>query len=117
MNYIQYRDLAAEKGSCTAYGEAMGRPSWGDMMEQMVPAHMWSPIARWILFGEVYGGFLNAFVRGDLFKALEKADDVNRQSLHDTAMFFWNGAPSGCFGSAEKADQWKANGGYLGVQK
>ena len=114
MNSVEFEFLAREIGFPAAYGQATGRESWGDRMEEMLPGHMVPGFCRWILFGEYSGDFLNAFVRGNLFGAMAKADQHNIDNMHRTCMFFWNYAPSGCFGDEARAERWNAQGGMLG---
>ncbi len=116
MNSMEFELLAKEKGVPAAYGEAVGREQWGSKMAELVNDHMHAGFARWVLFGTYSGDFMNAFVKGDLFKALEKADHWNLNGLHNTAIWFWNYAPSGCFGSEAKAKAWHERGGLLGKE-
>jgi hypothetical protein len=50
--------------------------------------------------------FLSAVIRGDLFDAYGRADDINLAYMHDWVMFFYNEAPAACFGSVEKMEAW-----------
>jgi hypothetical protein len=75
----------------------------------MLPHHMRDGVRRWIEHGpQSYpGGFLSALLCNDLFGALGKADDVNRDALFRYATYFYSYAPAGCYGSPERFAAWK----------
>lgn len=52
------------------------------------------------------GGFLYAVLSNDLFRACEKADDINRHILFDITSYIYNNLPTACHGSKEKVDKW-----------
>lgn len=82
----------------------------------LIPEHMREGVDNWILHGLPYcGDFLAAVVCNDLREAVERADDVNRGRLADYVRFFYNYAPSGCWGSKERFDRWVRHGGLLGL--
>jgi len=81
-----------------------------------IPSHMVGGIVRYVLHGIKAGGFMDAVIRNDLFKAVGKADDVNREYLHAYCNFFYNHAPSNCFGSKDKRDAWIKAGGLIGMR-
>lgn len=81
-------------------------PSWADGLQRLIPERMHGGIIRWVCFGIRPGNFLSAVVDGDLFEAVGRADDENKEKLADYVAFFYNYAPSGCF-RAERAKDWK----------
>lgn len=82
---------------------------------EMIPLYMRGGVRRWIESGILPGSFLTAVVSNDLRKAVGKADDVNVRLLHEYISFFYNYAPSGCWGSPEKVEAWHRRGGHHGA--
>jgi hypothetical protein len=79
-----------------------------------VPIYMHGGFFRWVMWGIQPGDFLDAVVRGDLFRAVRLADDENQRALMDWVRLFYNGAPAACFGSEKLAERWITMGGLLG---
>lgn len=52
------------------------------------------------------GGFLTAVICNDLREAVGRADDGNLANLPAFVAYFYNEAPSNCWGSKEKMDAW-----------
>ena len=84
----------------------------------LIPEHMHASITLWIERGgprpELMGSFLRAILCGKLFEALAHADDINANSIKEWALFLHNYAPSSCYGSAEKLQEWFDRGGLRG---
>ena len=99
------------------YGELTGSPSWGDAMQELIPAHMRQSLIRWVGLGIYPGGFLTAVLENDLFGAYRKADDINSRCIRDYIIFLHNYAPSNCFGSYERAERWAESGGMIGQRE
>ena len=78
-----------------------------------LPAHMQRAARAWVENGQTPGDFLQAVIRGDLFDAVARADEDNLAALQTWCRWFYNEAPPGCWGSAEKVQAWKARGGLL----
>ena len=72
-----------------------------------IPAYMVGGIVRWIVNGIPPGDFLTAVLSNDLKGACERADDTNQHLLFIYCNFFYNYAPSQCWGSPEKVLAWK----------
>ena len=89
--------------------------AWAQGLD-LLPDYMVGGVVRYVLHGIKPGSFLTAVIDGDLFMALRKADDTNQQSLPQYARFFWNYAPSECFGSVNKRSEWVKKGGVVGVE-
>lgn len=83
-------------------------------MIRLIPSHMHNGLARYIVSGRLPGSFLRAVLRGELFEAVGRADDINRERLVDYVIFLHNYAPTGCYGSAEHVSGWVFDGGILG---
>lgn len=80
-----------------------------------VPGHMHDGIMRYINHGEPnLGGFLMAFLDNDLKQAFARADTINAHNMVHIVSWFWNEAPSDCWGSKERREAWQAKGGALG---
>lgn len=80
--------------------------SWLQRLNELIPGHMRSGVQLYIEHGAPPGGFLTAVICNDFAGAAGRADDINRSALGDYATFFYNFAPSECWGSAEKMDAW-----------
>lgn len=52
------------------------------------------------------GSFLSAVISNKLVESFAQADDINRSRLFDIAGFFYDEAPSRCWGSEEKMKLW-----------
>lgn len=80
-----------------------------------LPGHMQHGARLYIERGIRPGSFLTAVICNDLFTTMEKADDINRHRLLDWCSFFYNEAPSDCYGSPEKFAAWCGHGGLSGL--
>lgn len=76
------------------------------MGELGIPEYMHDGIVRYIKDRIKPGHFLTAVICNDLFDAVARADDQNVQALSGYVKFFYNYAPSGCWGSKEKMEAW-----------
>ncbi len=52
------------------------------------------------------GDFLYAILTNNLFEAVGRADDENRQTLPEICCYIYNEIPSDCWGSKEKVKAW-----------
>ena len=71
-----------------------------------IPEYMMEGIRRYIDHGQRPGRFLTAVICNDLREACAMADDVNIRNLPAYVAYFYNEAPSPCWGSREKMDEW-----------
>lgn len=76
-------------------------------MRNLIPDYMIGGIDRWIDHGIPPGDFLMAVLCNNLKEAVARADDVNVKLLPAYVSFFYNDAPSECWGSPEKVLAWK----------
>lgn len=83
----------------------------------MLPEHMQGAMERWIEHGLLPGGFLTAVLTNNLFDAFGQADSINRNAIPDYVTYLYNYAPSGCWGSVEKAHAWFDCQGLQNVQR
>jgi len=71
-----------------------------------LPENMQGAFQRWIELGIEAGHFGMAVICNDLFEAFARADATNLARMEDIILFFYNDAPSQCYGSRAKADAW-----------
>jgi hypothetical protein len=79
-----------------------------------IPARMHGGIVRYVEDGIQPGHFLTAVINNDLREACGRADDENVQLLANYVRWFYNYAPSGCWGSSDSATRWARVGGLRG---
>lgn len=73
---------------------------------QAIPERMQGGITRYIEQHIKPGNFLMAVLCNDLKEACERADDENIKLLPVYVAYFYNEAPSACWGSPEKVQAW-----------
>ncbi len=71
-----------------------------------IPDHMLEGIERYIDHGIPPGHFLTAIITNNLREAVGRADDDNVQIIPAYVGYFYNEAPSACWGSIEKMNAW-----------
>jgi hypothetical protein len=71
-----------------------------------IPEHMLDAVAGYVDDHYPVGSFLQAVISNDLFRAVSKADDLNRDRLVNYVAFFYNYAPASCWGSPEAYASW-----------
>lgn len=71
-----------------------------------IPYRMAIKIDSYIDRGEPVGDFLAAVISNDLAETCAHADPENLHNLPAFAAYFYNYAPSPCWGSALKMDAW-----------
>jgi hypothetical protein len=71
-----------------------------------IPDHMMGAIQRYIEHGIHPGDFLRAVISNDLREAVGRADDENRRNLPAYVAYFYNEAPTGCWGSSSNYQSW-----------
>lgn len=71
-----------------------------------VPEHMRSGFKLWIEKGIEPGSFGMAVITNDLKGAFGRADHINKNHIGSIVAWFYNFAPSSCWGSVEKAHNW-----------
>lgn len=77
-----------------------------EYLDQRIPEYMHHPLACYIADHTPTGDFLHALLCGDLFRAVNRADDKNILVLPVYAGFLFNYAPYSCYGSKEKVNTW-----------
>lgn len=76
--------------------------------QHLVPPHMWGGVERYFLQGLMPGDFLTALLSNDLMGAFSRADDLNANNMRRWAMFLYNYAPGGSYGSPDHVARWVA---------
>jgi hypothetical protein len=76
------------------------------LREFSIPDHMMGAIRRYIDERIHPGDFLTAVISNDLREAVGCADDTNIRALPAYVAYFYNEAPSRCWGSPEKMRAW-----------
>lgn len=71
-----------------------------------IPGYMMGGLKRYIENHIPPGDFLTAIICNDLFEAVGRADDVNAANIPAYVGYFYNEAPSACWGSKEKMKAW-----------
>jgi hypothetical protein len=71
-----------------------------------IPMSMHGGIMRYLEKHIPPGDFLSAIISNDLKRACQAADDTNLWLIPVYTAFFYNYAPSDCWGSKEKLDRW-----------
>ena len=71
-----------------------------------IPERMMDGIKLWIEQGIYPGGFLTSVIENNLSEAVGAADDENMRNIPAFVAYFYNEAPSQCWGSREKAVKW-----------
>jgi len=74
----------------------------------LLPAHMRESVQAWIEKARPPGSFLAAVIQNNLREAFARADSVNARKLDDIVRWFYNNAPSWCWGSPEAMASWPA---------
>ena len=77
-------------------------------MDFSIPERMGDGISRYVESHIEPGGFLTAVIQNDLREACGRADDENLLNLPAFVAWFWNHAPSACWGSPERMASWLA---------
>lgn len=78
-----------------------------ESLEQFgIPAYMHGGIIRYLLHGIPPGHFMMSVITNDLRGAFQHADDTNVELIGYYVKWFYNCAPSECWGSEKKAQEW-----------
>ena len=72
----------------------------------LLPSGLRGGVQQWIEEGIQPGGFLSAVIENDLRESLGRAYETNRARIFEIVSFFYNEAPSPCWGSVKNARAW-----------
>jgi hypothetical protein len=75
-------------------------------MSYDIPYYTMESLIIYAMHSVATGGFLEAVLSNDLFKAVSRADDENQERLADIVKFIYNHLPNGCYGSYEHYRTW-----------
>ena len=70
------------------------------------PNNLGGTLKRYIENKNPMSGFMTAVASNDLREAFGRADHINRECLYDIVSWFYNEAPSNCWGSYEAVTNW-----------
>lgn len=73
-------------------------------------------IKAYIEEGMPCGGFLSAVIENKLFEAFGRADSENSAALLRIVTWFYNYAPSECYGNSKRYESWMKAGGLEGLK-
>ena len=71
-----------------------------------LPEHIRGGVKRYIEDKIPPGDFLTAVICNNLKESFGRADETNIAHMFDIVSFFYNEAPSGCWGSKKKMNDW-----------
>lgn len=83
---------------------------------ESLPEYMRDGTRDYIEHGVRPGSFLTAVICNDLFKAVVRADYINKSWLKDWCLFFYHESPPDCYGSEQVMGAWIKNGGLNGLK-
>ena len=78
------------------------------MNYENIPPLVMAAMKRYVDRHTKSGGFLTAVICNNLTDAVFRADKETYRALRDIVGWFWNVAPSDCWGSKEKMETWLA---------
>lgn len=76
----------------------------------ILPVHMQGGVKSYIENYTPPGDFLTAVIQNKLKESFMRADDINLKRMFDIVYFFYNEAPTGCWGSKEIMEKWLEKG-------
>ena len=79
-----------------------------------IPDYMCDGLLNYVERGIPPGDFLTAVICNDLFEAIGRADETNTNNLPAYIGWFYNEAPSRCWGSKKLFEEWIEAGGLAG---
>lgn len=79
-----------------------------DRLDTFVPEHDRESIRNYIDHRVPMGAFLTAVVENNLSRAIACADDTNLKHLYSIVRWFYQCAPSLCWGSQRRHEAWLA---------
>ena len=90
----------------TTYDKFMANEEQFWFQDFVIPTYMRQGLYNYIHCHFPCGNFLRAVLKNDLAAAVCRADDNNLHSLPAYISFLYNHAPSTCWGSTEKYENW-----------
>lgn len=88
-----------------------------DINYDVIPPHCQAGMRAWIEDGHMPGSFLRAVITNDFRGAVTLADEINSLCLRSYAIFLYQEAPHGSYGSTQAMAAWAESGGLKGARK
>lgn len=82
-----------------------------------VPEYMRDSVEEYVQLGKPTGEFLAAVIQNNLKQAVMYADENNIGQLPAYMNYFYNYAPSDCWGSAAAMKRWIEAGGLIRIRE
>lgn len=86
-----------------------------DQHLNLIPGHIRDGVREHCLSGRPNGSFVTAVLSNDLMGAVSHGDPNSIAGLKGIVQFLHNYGPQGCWGTPAKAQEWKNQGGLLGL--
>ena len=106
MNTKEIFDNMMTAGIDEGWIKPVDEPELYTFRDFYIPARMMDSITRYIDHGIKPGSFLTGVISNNLREAVSNADDENLRNIPAYLGYFYNEAPSPCWGSQELMDQW-----------
>jgi len=71
-----------------------------------IPDHCRHSLAEYIINHKPVGSFLGYLLYNNLMETFAAADHINISAVRNYVMFLYNAAPSVCWGSPERVNDW-----------
>lgn len=76
-----------------------------------IPDYMQTGLVEYIMTARPVGHFLTAVFENNLYQAVNRGDERNREHLADYIFFLHNHAPHACWGEPNVGATWRERGG------
>jgi hypothetical protein len=87
----------------------------GGLESCRVPEHLQEGLEHHCLTGRPVGQFLTYAMSNDLLGAVSHGDERSMAGLKGVVQFLYNYAPPGSWGTKDKVNTWRAQGGLAGA--
>lgn len=91
------------------------RCATGRTYREEIPPYTIESLERYRVHGIPTSDFLRCFMAGDLFGALERADEDNRKAMFPIYCFLRNHMPAACWGSKARVSDWLSDSALRGL--
>lgn len=82
-----------------------------------IPSHLWPGLRAYVMDGRPVGTFLRAVIGNNLKDSVAHADATSLAALVDIVRWFYNEAPSACWGGPQRYADWVELGGLAGLNE
>lgn len=80
-------------------------------LDPEIPPYTLDALEDYVMYGDMPGGFLQAFLKNDLDRAFSRADGNNFPAIGTLHAFVYNYAPARSWGSEDNVESWSRKGG------